>query len=294
MEDFPEGFIDIVSASSIDQCKLMLMHLHNVINQPKTSAEISDFNQYVSHTTNIINDTEFKNLIIAEATELGIIGKESGKVKTQWLSEDPRDYCFSDNSRFRHPPKPISNYQGISKLLEIVNAHPDTTQNLDSALLLGYNTSSSSINFHDDGEKLINQSASLAIVSFGCERRLEFCHQGGPRIPEYSLVPKEGDLTVMSPGCQQTLLHRVCPGPDEKEEEEAQEETTEQTTPSWRFSISFRKVSNPPDDPEISFNPPIDGKLDTSIATPISKVSLIVGDSISEGLDSIKLGRKDR
>ena len=150
---------------------------------------------------------------------MGILGKKSNKVTTQWLSGDDRAYCFSESQSFKHPPKPLKEYPGICTLLDLVNAHPSTTHNLDSALVMGYNHTESHLNFHHDGENLIDQTGSIAVVSYGpSERCMEFCHQGGPapREPEFSFNVKEGDLAVMKPGCQQTLLHRICSGSKEQ------------------------------------------------------------------------------
>ena len=280
--------MDLVSSSSIQQRKYMLTYLGNTINDHNVSenTKATYFDQYIGHKSSFISDDMLRDTIIAEVTSMGILAKKnSNKVATQWLSQDNRDYCFSESQRFKHAPKPISEYPGITKLLEVVNADPSTTQNLDSALVMGYNTSGSCLNFHDDSEKLIDQSASIAVVSFGSERRMEFCYQGGPKSPQFSINVKEGDMVIMKPGCQQALEHRICPG------------SKSQST-SWRFSISFRKVSEPSEDNEISFNtvPDADGGTVKSEPKPKTKarISIITGDSLVAELDPIKLGRNNR
>ena len=284
MADLPVGFSDIVSSSSIEQCKSMLVYLNNTITELSNKVNDSDsiFNNYTNHTPNFLQDDQLKETIIAEVTSMGIINKKSSKITTQWLSPDGdnRDYCFSESQNFRHPPKPLSDYPGIVKLLESVNAHGSTTHNLDSALIMGYNKTESALNFHHDGEKLIDQSGSIAVVSFGKERLMEFCCQGGPRVPEFGFAVSDGDLAVMRPGCQQTLLHRICQGSPE----------TDVNTDKWRFSISFRKVAPLNEDHEISF----DLKEDKINILPKRKICVIAGDSYSAGLDPVKLGRKNR
>ena len=179
----------------------------------------------------------------------------------------------------------MSEYPGIGKLLELVNTHESTTHNLDSAFIMGYNRTESGLNFHNDGEKLIDQSGSIATVSVGQERRMEFCRQGGPREPEYGFVVNDGDLAIMKPGCQQNLVHRICPGAPE---------TVGGNANNWRFSISFRKVTPPSDDKEISFDLKMDNDLGKSNNITKRKICVIAGDSYSAGLDPIKLGRKNR
>ena len=290
MDILPPGFADIVSSSSLEQSKSMLIYLNNFINnnQPKlpVNDDLTDFLHYTDHTTSFLIDDQLKDTIIAEVTSMGIINNKANKVTTQWLSSDKRDYCFSESPRFKHPPKPISEYPGIGKLLDQVNAHTSTTHDLDAALVMGYNKSNTSLNFHHDGEKLIDQNSSLAVVSFGSERRMEFCYQGGPKVPQYSVDVCDGDLLVMKPGCQQNILHRVCPGAKEDHS----------ITDTWRFSISCRKVSPIEDgdddaDGEISFNK--GGDVPKPVL-PKSKISIIVGDSLVTGLDHVKLSRKGK
>ena len=296
MEELPKCFLDIASSASIEQCKSMLVFLNNKISDltNKIYVNKSVFMDYTHHTPNFFQDKVLKDIIISEVESLGIINKKSTKVTTQWLTPDGdnRDYCFSESQKFKHPPKPLTQYPGICKLLESVNAHSSTTHDLDSALIMGYNKNESALNFHHDGEKLIDQSGSIAVVSFGEERLMEFCRQGGPREPEFGFPVCNGDLTVMRPGCQQRLLHRICQGFPE-----APEQADQDKTDNWRFSISFRKVSPLSTDHEISFDIKDDKGMDKTqfiAPTPRRKICLIAGDSYTAGLDPVKLGRNNR
>ena len=115
MADLPVGFIDIVSSSSIEQCKSMLVHLNNTIIElnDKVCDSKSIFNDYTEHTSNFLKDSQLKETIIAEVTSLGILKKKTNKVTTQWLSPDgdDREYCFSESQKFRHPPNHCLNTQ---------------------------------------------------------------------------------------------------------------------------------------------------------------------------------------
>ena len=150
MDKLPDGFAELVSSSSIQQRKYMLSYLSNNVNAhyANESTKAAYFDQYVCQKTKFLNDKLLRDVVLAEVTSLGILNKKnSNKVATQWLSQDDRDYCFSESQRFKHPPKPIQEYPGITKLLDLVNADPSTTQNLDAALVMGYNTSASCLNF---------------------------------------------------------------------------------------------------------------------------------------------------
>ena len=205
MDNLPHGFMDIISSATVAQRKSMLVYLNHTINKSNTNLNDTsiNFTDHTSHTSNFLNDAQLKETIIAEVTSMGILNKKSSKkLNSQWLSRDSRDYCFNDSQKFKHPPKPITDYPGIFQLLESVNSHEGTTHDLDAAFILGYTNSASGLNFHHDGEKLIDQHSSIATVSFGNERCMEFCRQGGSREAEYSFNVKDGDLAVMKPALQ--------------------------------------------------------------------------------------------
>ena len=180
-------------------------------------------------------------------TSLGLF-KNSKGVVTQWLSNDSREYCFSESQRCKHSPKALADYPGISKLLNLVNADPRTTQNLDAALISAYNSKNTALNFHNDGEHIIDQNSSIATISLGSTRSMEFCPGGrGPQEAGHSFEVHNHDMVIMKPGCQQIIKHRIC-----------SDESDDIKEVEWRVSISFRKVT-PLDpikdvDPEISFD----------------------------------------
>lgn len=294
MEQLPQNFIDLLPECTLQQKRAMLVHLNNIIKSEAkaTSNHNIDYDQYVEHVKNFVPADNFYEEIIADVKSLGLF-KQTDKVVTQWLSRDSREYCFSESKRFKHPPKPIDNYPGISKLLNAVNSDKRTTQNHNAALISVYNSTKSALNFHDDGEKIIDQNSSIATVSFGASRIMEFCRHGPkPHIAEHAFEVAPHDLVIMKPGCQQSLLHNIRKAADSPVSEDE----------VWRFSVSFRKLT--PDtehDPEISFGEKVDSNninnqiLDTPPKRAILRsVNLIVGDSFSAGLDADKLGRNGR
>ena len=223
--------------------------------------------------------------ILAEVTELGLINK-SNKPRTQWLSLDDRDYCFSENQKLKHSPKKLSDFPAIYDLVKRVNSDPRTTQNGDAALVIVYNTKYAGINYHNDGEKLIDSKSSISTVTFGTSRDIVFCnHSVHPRVPQHTIQCGNHDLMIMKPGCQETLVHKVCQGNDEDD--------------GWRVVVSVRTLSEPEavQDPEVSFDirtPRPASSGSEPKPTPPARLTIIAGDSFTAGLDVVKLGRRGR
>ncbi|NRB81767.1 MAG: alpha-ketoglutarate-dependent dioxygenase AlkB [Saccharospirillaceae bacterium] len=222
-----------------------------------------DFNQYVELIKDFLPNDYLDDAIIAEVEELGLF-KNSNKPLTQWLSSDSRNYCFSDNKRPSHPSKDIRKYHNICKLMDTVNKDTKTTQNADAALVIVYNTKHAGIDFHNDGEKLIDSSSSISTITFGSSRDIEFCNQGiRPRVAQHTVEAGNHDLMIMKPGCQEQLVHRVCQGTSHQN-----------TNDEWRVVISFRKITQSMEqDSEISFNKDDDG-------TSVNTQSTVTSDKI--------------
>ena len=266
----------------------MLLYLNNLITKDctKTFPKSVDFDNYVQHINDFIPDDTMDDIILGEVEHImGLVIKHSNKVLTQWLSNDERPYNFSESTRNSHSPKPIKDYPGISKLLKLVNEDPRTTQDADAALIAVYNTNKSSVNFHHDGETLIDKGSFISTISFGISRTMEFCKQrgkgGDPYKSEHSFTVSNHDMVIMKPGCQDVLLHRIKPGQNVNEDD------------GWRISISFRKVTSVEQteameqDSEVSFDTPKSPRK-----TIARKITVIAGDSFSARLDPIKLGRR--
>ena len=288
----PDSFLDLLKTCTLQQQKAMFIHLDNLIKCENKSLlnKNVDFSHFVEHVPDFLSTDNFDADLLADVESLGLF-KKTNKTVSQWLSSDKRDYCFSDSPRFKHPPKPISDYPGIHKLLEKVNGSSSTTQDLDAALVIVYNTNQSALNFHSDAEELIDSNSSIATVSFGATRTMEFCRKGVfPKVPEYSFQVSHHDLVVMKPGCQEALVHKILQGVGDVDHDN-----------EWRVCISFRKITplQSETDPDISFGDAelkIKGnKSGVTVSSPSpQKINLLVGDSFSEGLDAEKLGRKGR
>ena len=287
-EGLPPSFNDLMFSCTLAQKKAMLVALSNSIKRDveKRTKRNIDFNQYVEVVKDFLPSDYFDEAIKAEVTELGLL-KKADKPQTQWLSCDSREYCFSDNAKLKHPAKNIKQFPAICKLMEQVNSDSRTTQNADSALVIVYNSMYAGIDFHNDGEKLIDSNSSISTVTFGSTRDIDFCnHALRPRVAQHTLQCDNHDLMIMKPGCQENLVHRVCQG-----------KTFDIANDDWRIVISFRKLSpEVVQDPEISFDNrtsnPVTAEKDKP--TPPTRVTIIAGDSFSAALDAERLGRKGR
>ena len=278
--NIPASFFELINSCSLEQKKSMLVALNRTINNDIKKRSNVDINceQYVKHIKNFLPDNYLDAEVYADIEELGLLRK-SRKPVTQWLSSDSRDYCFSDNPRLKHPAKDIKRYPGICKLMDLVNKESNTTQNADAALVIVYNTNSSGINFHNDGEKIIDHGSSISTLTFGATRTIDFCRNGvRPHMAEYSVEAGEHDLMIMKPGCQEHLVHRVNPGnqPDDV-----------------RVVISFRKLTPFSNETVEDTRDPVSLSPKAQKGT-VTRVNLIAGDSFSAALDADRLGRFKR
>ena len=229
--------------------------------------------------------------IISELDSMQLTG-DSGKVYTKWLSPSSESYNYS---KVVNKPFPLSDYQNISKLMEIVNSHQSTTGDMDSCLVSRFNSHKTSLSLHRDDEPLISQSSSICTMSFGAPRHLELVFDGKKNFrTDLSLPATDRTLNIMKPGCQQAMRHRVPPG-----------KAANKGSPSWRFSLSFRKLAQPstsqqqtqptvPTPPSLSTpnsNSITEPNASTTLKTPPKYVNLIAGDSFVARLDVSRLGK---
>ena len=126
-------------------------------------------------------------------------------------------------------------------------------------------------------------------MSFGAPRQLELVFDGKKNFrTDLSLPATDRSLNIMKPGCQQAMRHRVPAG-----------KAANKDSPSWRFSLSFRKLA-PPSSPEQQTcpnkptHPPPNTRTHGQPTTPGPSpkyVNLIAGDSFVARLDDRRLGK---
>lgn len=298
-------FITLLNNSTHAQKKAMLLVIRDSLNAEfdnKQSNRI-DFNNYVDAVKDFVPDDFLDDALMAEVESMGIC-RNSTKPLTQWLSCDDRPYCFSDKPLLKHDSKNLRDYPAICQLMDLVNMDNRTTQDANSALVIVYNNNQARIDFHDDGESLIESSSSISTVTFGTARSVDFCdHTLRPRVAQHSIECGNHDMLIMKPGCQKALVHRVSRGSAE----------SSSSTSGLRVVISFRKITevgNNSFDLEVSFDSPVStintanqsaGSVSTlpeSLVSPLRPpkqyVTIIAGDSFIAGLDIERLGRKGK
>ena len=291
--DLPPSFQSLLDSSSLIQKKNMFIKLRENIKSEISARRVKSsdivFGEYVEHVKDFLPANHLDDVIIAEVEDMGLL-KKSNKPQSQWLSCDKRAYCFSDKPQLKHDAKDIKEFPTISTLMDLVNKDSRTTQDANSALVIVYNNNRAGIDFHDDGESLIDSNSSISTLTFGSSRMVDFCdHSIRPRIPQHTLECGNHDLMIMKPGCQQRLVHRVRQGTSSDDD--------------LRIVISFRKLAAVNDDSEVSFNVPSTPSVKNGDSPPPkannllkspNKVTIIAGDSFSVGLDEVRLGRKGR
>ena len=276
-----ESELDIVSEPSAE---IFTPPTPPTPDEPCSSNKLSDLVEHVPklQTSNELSSGLFKELSGLKLRSRGNKGRPP-KIKTQWLSSDTIPYKYG---KVINNPKPIGDFPCISKVMDLVNAHPSTSSNMNSCLINCMSSANSCSNFHADDEDLIDQGSDICTVSFGPTRTLEFIvasnskgRKAIPPPPEITLPAGNHSLNIMRPGCQQKLLHRVPPGND----------------PGVRYSLSFRKTVPPENDVRELLHdtatPPPEQEPRTQSKPSKKKVTLFAGDSFFARLDDNKLGK---
>ena len=292
--ELPDGFIRIFTDSDLNQKKAMLKLLSASIsaveagtdkNIPPSRAEPSCLTNLTEHVPDIGIDDHLNEFINAELHSFNLTGN---KLKTQWLSPTNETYNYA---AVVNQPKKISDYPAICRLMELVNAHPSTTGDLDSALVTRYPNAKADLKLHKDNEKLIDQSSSIASVSFGAKRQLRlvldgksFANGKTDNRPDLLLPKSDRSMNVMKPGSQAVMRHAVGKGPQNNPLDNGE---------CW--SISFRKIVPVANAEEASLpaNETVESSQHQNPASPSNRrgIVLVAGDSFAARLDAGLLGK---
>lgn len=124
------------------------------------------------------------------------------KRKVAWYGDDEFSYTYSNITKKAKFWIPL--LQEIKSQVEI-----NTNAQYNSCLLNLYHDGSEGMAWHSDGEKDLVESASIASVTFGAERKFCFKH----KISKLSRckVLENGSLLDMRGETQQHWLHRLPP-----------------------------------------------------------------------------------
>ena len=226
LKTLPNGFLVHHNRIPEDHNSTTEPDAHTVLHNFSVSPDILALVEHVPH----INLTdELYNEILDELNGLDL-NSTSNAVRTKWLSPTDEPYNYA---KVKNDPLPIRNYPKINKLMDIVNAHPSTTQNMDCCLITRYPNASSSLGLHKDADRLTCQSSSICTVSFGAPREL-ICVLDGKANQTLDIILSTVDWTmkIMKPGVQQVMKYGVRPAA---------------STPGLstvRYSVSFRKIAS--------------------------------------------------
>ena len=296
-ETLPTSFIGLLESASVETMLLMQEAISAKLVAKKTEKASSPVTKQSAPPTDIISSmvehVEDLNLdsLLVEGIEAELqslqLKRSTKKVVTQWLSPSSDSYNYGN---ITNKPKSISDFPNISKLMDIVNLNPATSNDMDACLVSFFPSSKASLSLHKDDEDLISQSSSICTVSFGAPRSLEFVldgkrKKGRPDLTaDLSLPATNLSMNVMKPGAQSLMKHRVKAGMQQPNQ------------PNTRYSISFRKIARPEhEDPVEHPSPPdapiIDSKVPKTASPPKKNVILIAGDSFPARLNVERLGK---
>lgn len=270
---------------------------------PDPNVQPSDLGCFIEHVEKLDITPELSAGVETELHSFNLRTRASRgkqiKVKTQWLSPTDEPYSYTN---VINKPLPLSSYPHISKLMEIVNSCPGSTNDMDSCLVSCFSTSKASLSLHQDNEPLISQESSICTVTFGASRTLEFVdinkcsgvRTGSKSIPaDYSFPAGHHSMNIMKPGCQAVLKHRVPAGEHIK------------NVSNVRHSLSFRKLATQDNEKQTTSPPPprpsdkSPGRNSSHPPPPPTKTSvpnkkgvyLLAGDSFFQRLDTFRLDK---
>lgn len=142
------------------------------------------------------------------------------KRKIAWYGSKPFKYTYSNTTKEALTWTPT--------LLKLKNKIEQvTSESYNSCLLNLYHDGSEGMAWHSDGEKDLQESGTIASLTFGAERKFSFKHKITQDKIDIEL--QHGSLLTMKGGTQKHWLHRLPP-------------TTKAHTP--RINLTFRTIKN--------------------------------------------------
>ena len=138
-------------------------------------------------------------------------------------------------------PTPITSSSTLLKVLDTVNSKLGVAYN--SILINKYASREVQLGWHQDNETAIDQSVSIATLSVGAARRIQFSdNKSNDENTTEKLLLKNSVLT-MKPGIQSSHFHRIMMGRKKVEHEKG-----------TRFSLTFRRLHGV-ETPDVSLAP---------------------------------------
>ena len=178
----------------------------------------------VSYIPQIFPPSKFAELYLTNELEDMFTGGK--KNKYVWLAHQKIPYKFGGRT---YQSQNITHFNGVVRLMEEINSCYQLE--LDSCLIIRY-FAGDTLSLHQDDESILDSSHPIVVAPLGCSRTIEFWDSKSESTGELitQATPKEGDILIMQPGCQEKLWHRVVKCDD-----------TEMK--GTRYALSFRKLS---------------------------------------------------
>ena len=193
-------------------------------------------------------------------------------------------------------PNPLKAGTTITRALEVVNRKLDARFN--SVLINKYHNKNTALNWHQDDEPEIDKTEAIAALSIGAQRKLLIADspEDGNRGNFSSVQLTENSLFVMEAGFQANHYHKVDRG------EMASERGV-------RYSLTFRRLlpvnktqptqhrqpvfkSNDSETlPQQTRNYDPGATMDTKRRHPECYKSIVIGSSLTKGLDNARLSK---
>ena len=152
----------------------------------------------------------------------------SGSTSSKWLSSDNEAYTWASRSGRETVKEPIAinSFPCIMELMGKINGKCEADMN--SCLVTLFPDGRSGIRLHQDDEDEMDPGSPICVFTVGEERKVEFLstYQASSETPILTIIPKEGSVYTMKPGCQSFFRHRV---------------PTVKSPVGRRYSLSFRK-----------------------------------------------------
>ena len=239
-----EGVKDFINKSISHQdlrlIQTLLSKRINKLSNPQSKQQAEEFVEHIPEFLKeaLNNDTVQEGLAVTELEHdikelVQLVDTSTGKRQSLFLNNINEKYEF--NGSKDKPAIPLADFPAVNKMLDLVNNNEATTKDSDCCEVNMYFSGENGLGWHDDGEDQINQGSSISVLSYGVSRRLQF-RSKSKRFTRHSIgedngilldfTTKTGSLTIMKPGCQSSLVHRVPPNPN---------------VTGVRISFSFRK-----------------------------------------------------
>ena len=155
---------------------------------------------------------------------------------TAWYGIEGKPYTFSGITLQPENWEELSILMDIKKEIEL-----DIGTEFNSVLLNYYRGGKDSISWHSDNEKELGENASIASVSFGCERTFKM-RRYEDNADVHKIILKHGSLLIMEGETQHYWQHMIPKEKIKNNEEELGLFDTQIEHGIERINLTFRTI----------------------------------------------------